>query len=88
MFHLGVSRIRLAAGFAVLSGALLPLVLAGTALAQAESYPGKPVRFVISFPAGSATDQVARLIAPQFTRATGQAVVVENRGGAAGIEAE
>ena len=84
MFKLGVSRIRFGAGFAVLYGALL-LVLPGTALAQAESYPGKPVRFVISFPAGSATDQVARLIAAQLPKATGQAVVVENRGGAAGF---
>ena len=72
MFKLCVLRNRFCAGFAALSGALLLLVSPGTALAQAESYPAKPVRFVISFPAGSATDQVARLIAPQFTKAPGR----------------
>ena len=85
MFKLCGSRIRRDAGLAALLCAIVMVVLPATALAQADTYPGKPVRFIISFPAGSATDQVARLIAPQFTKATGQAVVVENRGGAAGF---
>lgn len=55
------------------------------ARAQSDAYPSRPVRFVVAFPAGSATDQVARLIAPPMTKATGQPVVVENRGGANGF---
>ncbi len=85
MFDLWVSRIRRGAGLGALLCAAGMAVLPAPALAQADTYPNKPVRFIISFPAGSATDQVARLIAPQFTKATGQSVVVDNRGGAAGF---
>ena len=55
------------------------------AQAQADTYPNKQIRFIVSFPAGSATDQVARLVAPQITRQTGQTVIVDNRGGASGF---
>ena len=85
MFNLYASRNQSGAGLIALLCAVNLAVLPTTTRAQADAYPNKPVRFVISFPAGSATDQVARLIAPQFTKATGQAVVVENRGGAAGF---
>ncbi len=53
--------------------------------AQATSYPNKLIKFVVSFPAGSATDIAARLIAPQLTKMTGQPIIVENKGGASGI---
>ena len=85
MLNPNAPRIQCGKAFAVLAGALTLAGMAGTALAQAEAYPNKPVRFVISFSAGSATDQVARLIAPHFTKATGQTVVIDNRGGAAGF---
>ena len=85
MFKLHLLRHLCAAVCATRLATLVVATVPATALAQADAYPGKPVRFVISFPAGSATDQVARLVAPQFTKATGQAVVVENRGGAAGF---
>ena len=85
MFKLCRSRVRRGAGLAALLCAAGLAVLPGPALAQADTYPNKPVRFIISFPAGSATDQVARLIAPQFTKISGQSVVVDNRGGAAGF---
>jgi tripartite-type tricarboxylate transporter receptor subunit TctC len=58
--------------------ALLP------ALALAQPYPAKPVRMIVPFPAGGATDVVARLLAQKLTDAWGQAVVVENRTGAGG----
>jgi tripartite-type tricarboxylate transporter receptor subunit TctC len=66
-------------------GALAPLWPARPAMAQSDSYPNRQIRFVVSFPAGSATDQVARLVATQLAKSTGQAVVVDNRGGANGF---
>ena len=53
--------------------------------AQASSYPNKLIRMVVSFPAGSATDIAARLIAAQLTKITGQPVIIENKGGASGF---
>ena len=53
--------------------------------AQAQTYPAKPITFVVPFAAGSATDQLARVLGQSFTEQTGQAVIVDNRGGAGGM---
>jgi len=55
---------------------------AGAALAQ--SYPSKPVKLVVPFPAGSATDQVARVIGQELQAALGQPFVIDNKPGAQG----
>jgi len=64
-----------------LLGFLLGLVIFG---AQAQSWPQKPVRFIVPFPPGGATDISARLIGEKLTEIWGQQVVIENRGGAGG----
>jgi tripartite-type tricarboxylate transporter receptor subunit TctC len=52
--------------------------------ATAQTYPAKPVRLVVPFPAGSATDQVARLIGAQLQESLKQPFIVENKAGAQG----
>lgn len=64
--------------------ALFFLLSAVAALAQAQSYPAKPIRIIVPFTAGSATDVVARLIGERLNAAWGQPVVVDNRPGAGG----
>ncbi|QWE23256.1 tripartite tricarboxylate transporter substrate binding protein [Polynucleobacter sp. AP-Jannik-300A-C4] len=64
----------------VLAALVLPLVL-GTAFA---AYPDKPIKMMIGFAPGSATDIVGRIVANELSIALKQPIVVENRGGAAG----
>jgi len=59
--------------------------VAPAALAQAASYPGKPIRMIVPFTPGSATDIMGRLVGERFTAAWGQPVIVENKPGAGGI---
>jgi len=69
---------------------VIAVLLAGFALAAgapafAQSYPDKPVRFIVPFPAGGGTDFVARTVGQKVSAALGQPVVVENRAGASGM---
>jgi tripartite-type tricarboxylate transporter receptor subunit TctC len=59
-------------------------VAMGLALAQAPGYPNKPIRIIVPFTAGSATDIMARIVGEKFTAKWGQPVVVENKPGAGG----
>ena len=55
------------------------------AAASAQTYPEKPVRIIIGFPPGGATDLVARLMAPKYTGIFKQQFIVDNRPGANGV---
>jgi tripartite-type tricarboxylate transporter receptor subunit TctC len=69
----------------ILALAVLALGLGASSAATAQSYPTKPIRFIVPFPAGGSTDVAARVIAEQLSRAFGQQVYVENRTGANGM---
>ena len=61
------------------------MAIAATTLASfAQSYPTKPVRILVPFPAGAGVDIVARMLGQPLTESWGQAVVVDNRPGAGG----
>ena len=63
-------------------GAALTLL---TGAAVAQDYPNRPVRMVVPFPAGSASDFLARVLGQKLTEAWGQQIVVDNRPGAGGL---
>jgi tripartite-type tricarboxylate transporter receptor subunit TctC len=60
------------------------LALALAASAQAQSYPSRPIRFIVPYAAGGTSDILARQIAPRLAEAWGQPAIVENKPGANG----
>jgi tripartite-type tricarboxylate transporter receptor subunit TctC len=68
--------LRLAVGAAAISGT--------SRIASAETYPSRPIRLVVPFPAGGPVDLFARLIGQWLSEHLGQAVIIDNRAGAGG----
>jgi tripartite-type tricarboxylate transporter receptor subunit TctC len=66
----------------VFMAALAP---AGTAAAAEQGYPVRPVRMLVPFPAGSASDFLARVVSTRMSEVYGQQMVVDNRPGAGGL---
>jgi tripartite-type tricarboxylate transporter receptor subunit TctC len=66
-------------GLAAAAGLIAPT------LALADTWPSKPVRWVVAYPAGGGSDFLARQLAPQLGKQLGQTLVIDNRPGAAGI---
>lgn len=66
-----------------LAGGIAAAMTAG--FAQAQEFPSKPIRWIIPYAPGGATDITARIMAPHLTQGLGQQVVVENRAGGAAI---
>jgi tripartite-type tricarboxylate transporter receptor subunit TctC len=61
---------------------LLAALVGASAAAHAQSYPNKPIRMVVPWPAGGITDVIARAVGLHFAEALGQQVVIDNRPGA------
>jgi len=65
--------------------ATLAVFAIGTAsVSAAGAYPERPIRLIISFPAGGSSDAMARIVQPNIEKQLGQPIVIENRGGAGG----
>jgi tripartite-type tricarboxylate transporter receptor subunit TctC len=67
-------------------GAMLAVcIYLGLTIGTAYAYPDRPIRVLISFPAGGSTDAMARIVQPGIEKLLGQPLILENRAGAAGL---
>ena len=79
MAHQGKFRSVLAASLCLTALMMLP-----AGVAQAQSYPNKPIKLIVPWPPGGGVDTSARLIAEPLSQRLGQPIVIENKPGAAG----
>ena len=68
----------------LLIATLTTLSLCNTLLAFAQTYPDKPIKLIVPWAPGGATDQIGRTLAQALSNNLGVPVVVENKGGAGG----
>lgn len=76
-----LSQISLSKRWAILATTLV----FGTACAWAQNYPAKPIKLIVPYAAGGATDITARTLGEKLATRLGQPVLVDNRGGAGGV---
>ena len=69
----------------VAASALTLTAVLGTGTALAQAYPNKPIKAIVPFAPGSATDQIARAFAAKMVESLGQPIVIENKPGANGM---
>jgi tripartite-type tricarboxylate transporter receptor subunit TctC len=67
-----------------LIGAFTLSVIAGSALAQSQAYPARPIRLLVPSAPGSGLDVIARTVTPSMTESIGRSIVIDNRTGASG----
>ena len=72
------------ASYSVIASAFFAAMQTVTAPALAQDYPGKPIRFIVPFPPGGATDAFARIMGQKMSDTWNQQVVIDNRPGAGG----
>ncbi len=63
---------------------LAVIVLVAGAPAIAQTWPGKPIRWIVAFPPGGGADVLSRMLSPKIAEALGQQIIIDNRGGAGG----
>jgi tripartite-type tricarboxylate transporter receptor subunit TctC len=77
---------KLPSPIAVLSAAVAAIAAMAAAPAAAQQdYPNRPITLIVPFPAGGGVDVIGRIVTEKLTAALGQQVIVDNRGGAAGV---
>jgi len=73
--------VRILLSVVLVAGCGLALVLP----ARSQSYPSRPITLVVPFPAGGGVDAMARIVAARLGASLGQQIIIENRGGVAGV---
>ncbi len=80
----GTGDRRRHAGFAI-ALTMAMLIAASDQVSAQAPYPNRPIRLIVPYPPGAGTDFTGREVGAQFSKALGQPVVIDNRGGAAAI---
>ena len=83
-YHRGKTRYRVDAMIGLLRASILLFVAVAAGPAVAQSWPQKPVRIVVPFPAGGSNDTLCRIVGEKLSDAWKQPVIVDNRAGAGG----